>query len=128
MSISLSKNTDDEVVDLMAAFPRGAQDATYEGYLKVKLGHARGFSLLLPDLLAIDLDGWRYFQPQFFSPCQLSFFGDTGYVQLCIEPEPGVKLLLATTRDRLVRSYPDGSFLYRCRVAGPARLKAHATG
>ncbi|MCW2236827.1 hypothetical protein [Azospirillum canadense] len=118
---------DDPNRDLLDLIPlRG--EAIHEGYVKVKLAHARGFTVLLPDLLIADLGGWRWFQPQYFSAPLLSFFDDAGHAEFNIEPAPGVKLLIGITRDRLVRSYADGSFLYRCRLAGPKRLKAFAAG
>ena len=116
------------MTDLMESFPSLAYEARYGGFVKLKLAHAQGFSLILPDLLIIAFNGWRWFQPKYFSACNLSFLDEGGYAQWNVEPVPGVKLLVAITRDRLVRSYPDGSFLYRCHIAGPARLKAHATG
>jgi hypothetical protein len=112
----------------MDIFPAHGRGAIHEGYVKLKLVHARGFSLLLPDLLIADFDGWRWFQPQFFSAPLLSFIGDAGYAQFNVEPRLGVKLLVGITRDRLVRSYVDGSFLYRCRIAGPKRLRTYAAG
>lgn len=116
------------VSDLMETFPAHAGAAVYDGLVKLKLAHAHGFSLLLPDLLIIEIEGWRWFQPQYFSACLLSFVEEAGYAQFNVEPEPGVKLLVGITRDRLIRAFGDGSFLYQCRIAGPARLKPFASG
>jgi hypothetical protein len=114
--------------DLIDTFPARQGAVLYEGLIKVKLVHARAFSLIVPDVLALELDTWRWFQAKFFSACLLSFLDDCAYAQLGVEPAPGVKLTVGFTRDRLVRAYDDGSFLYRCRVSGPARLRSHSAG
>ncbi len=116
------------IPDLMETFPIRADQVAYDGYVKLRLVHAKGITLTLPDVLVIDLDGWRWFAPQYFSACLLSFVDGAGYGQFDIEPKQGVKLLIGITRDRFVCSYPDGSFLYRCRVAASPGLKAQATG
>ena len=113
---------------LMDTFPAREGETVYEGFIKLKLAHARGFSVILPDILISDLDGWRWFQPQYFTPCLLSFVEEASYAQFSLEPGPEMRLLIGITRDRLVRAYPDGSFLYRCRICGPTSLKENATG
>lgn len=116
------------MIDLMDAFPVRENASLYEGLIKITLVHARGFSLILPSILVVNLEGWRWFQPQYFSACLLSFIEEEAYAQFNIEPKPGVKLLVGITRDRLVRRNADGSFIYRCRISGPRMLKAYATG
>lgn len=81
---------DDSNRDLLDRIPL-REEAIHEGYVKVKLAHARGFTVLLPDLLIADLGGWRWFQPQYFSAPLLSFFDDAGHAVFNVEPEPGIK-------------------------------------
>jgi hypothetical protein len=56
----------------------------------------------------------------------LAFIDDAASAIVGIEPAPGLKLIVGTTRDRLVRSYGDGSFLFRCRVAAPIEYRANS--
>jgi hypothetical protein len=110
----------------MMRVPEGS--VAYEGLVKLKLAHARGFSLILPDLLIVNFNDWRWFQPHYFSPCLLSFFDEGAFGEFNIEPKPGWKLLIGVTDETFMRSYNDGSCLYRCRIVGPANLNTVATG
>lgn len=58
----------------------------------------------------------------------LGFLDDAAYAQFSFEPSGELRLIVAITRDRFVRTYDDGSFLYACRIAGPAGFEARATG
>lgn len=98
------------------------------GFIKVKLVHAQGYSLLLPDMIVVDVDGLRWLQPKFFSACLLSFFDDGAIARMGIEPAHGVKLIVDFASKDLVRSYDDGSFLYRCKFSSPMVLKPHLAG
>jgi len=115
-------------MDLIDTFPTNAGDATYEGFVKVKLAHAHGYSVLLPDMVIVEHEGCQWFQPQYFSACLLTYHDDDAYAQLNIDTDTGVRLFIGFTRDRLVRHLPDGSSIYRCRIAGPANLQSAATG
>jgi hypothetical protein len=116
-------------MDLMDAFPAYVgEKKSYEGFIKVKLVHARGFSVLLPDLVFAEIDGWRWFQPQYFSPCLLSFQDDAVYAQLNVDTDNGARLFVGFTGDHLLRQLPDGSSVYRCRITGPFDLPRVATG
>lgn len=115
-------------MDLMDAFPAYVGEKSYEGFIKVKLVHARGFSVLLPDLVFAEIDGWRWFQPQYFSPCLLSFQDDAVYAQLNVDTDNGARLFVGFTGDHLLRQLPDGSSVYRCRITGPFDLPRVATG
>lgn len=118
-----------EIPDLVAKLstPK-AGVVSYEGYIKFKLVHAYGKSLFLPDLLVINFGRIRWFQPRFFCPPMLSFFdeGDWGWFQFEVNKEVKVQVFVCTSR--LVRTYADGSFLYRCRVEGPPTLRKLSTG
>lgn len=115
-------------IDLIDTFPLQGRP-TRNGLIKIKLAHAQGFSIMLPDLLLVNFDGeWRWFQPQFFSACQLSFYGEQAYGQLSVDLDEQVQLFVGVTKDRFVRRFSDGSQLYRCTIAGPVELEAHSTG
>src|SRR4051812_8776476 len=107
------------MIDLMDAFPAHARETVYEGFVKFKLVHAPGRSVFMPDLVVLDLVGWKWFQPLFFGAPQLSFYGDLAYAQFDIDVESGPRLLLGFTRETYVRGFADGSHMYRCKIAGP---------
>lgn len=117
----------DELIDLMQTFPANGK-AIYDGLVKLKLVHANGFSLLLPELIVIDIDGWKWFQPKFFSACLISFSENAAYGQFNVDTDRGARLFIGITKDRFVRHYADRSQIYRCRIAGPTALEDFATG
>jgi len=95
----------------------------------MKLAHTRGFSIILPDLLLVNFnDEWKWFQPQFFSACQLSFEGEQAYGQLSVDLNEQLQIFVCVTKDRFVRRFRDGSQLYRCRISSPTDLELHSTG
>jgi len=118
----------DSKTDLMHALPTYGE-AVYDGLIKLKLVHANGFSLILPDLIAIEIDGWKWFQPKFFSPCLISIAGeDSAYCQLNVDTDTEARVFIGITKDRFVRHFADGSQVYRCQVSGPVALNGFATG
>lgn len=115
-------------IDLIDTFPAQGRP-TIDGLIKMKLVHAMGFSIMLPDLLLVNFNGeWNWLQPRFFSACQLSFEGERAYGQLSVDLDEQLQLFVGVTKDRYVRRFRDGSQLFRCRIAGPADLEVHCTG
>jgi hypothetical protein len=112
----------------MWAFFSNFGDMVIEGFIKLKLAHGQHDSLLLPDRIYADLDGWRFFQPQHFGPCQLSFRQDDALGMLGIDTDRGDKVRIGITRDRFVRAFDDGSQLYRCRIAAPGGWEKRSSG
>jgi hypothetical protein len=117
---------DAAVPDLMRTLPVRAGEVGQDGFVKVRLVHARGFSVLVPDLLVLGRSRW--FAPQYFTAPILSYLDEAAYAHFSYEPREHVPLTVATTRDRLVRTYDDGSFLYACRIVGPAGFETEASG
>lgn len=116
------------MIDLAETFPRRAGDEVYDGIVKLKLVHAPGRSVFLTDMLFVEHGGWHWLQPHMFGPPLLSFHEQASYAQFDVDLESGARLLLGTTDDRHVRSLPDHSHLYRCRISGPPELLAYAAG
>jgi hypothetical protein len=114
-----------EPIDLIDTFP--ADSDTYDALVKLKLVHAPGRSVLMPDQLVLVTEG-VWLQPQFFTAPTLSFREGMAYAQFGVDLPDGESLLVGVTNDRHVRALPDGSHIYRCRIAGPAALAGHAAG
>ncbi len=111
------------------------REHTYTGFIKVRLGHSVGRSIIVPDQLVIQHAGWRFYQPSFFGPCiinsyiepdvQVAMFSiDVGGPNEC---EPA-RVLVSIRSDAVVRRYEDGSHVYRCSVFGPERIQSFSTG
>lgn len=116
------------IIDLMDTFPARGKPTT-DGLIKMKLAHAHGFTVLLPDVLLVNFNGeWKWFQPKFFTACLMSFLDKQAYGQLGIDLDEQLRLLVGFTKDRCVRRFSDGSQLYECRIAGPVDLEDHSTG
>lgn len=97
----------------------GRYEHTYEALIKLKLVHAEGFSLLLPDFIAADINGWKWFQPKFFTACSIAYFDDFSIATLAIDfAETGSRFLVMFTSSQFVSQFDDGSHLYRCLLAG----------
>jgi hypothetical protein len=116
-----------EAIDLMGAFPAGPNRIIYDALVKLKLVHAFGRSVLIPDQLVLETEG-DWLQPHLFTAPTLSFANGMAYAQFGIDLPDGERLLVGLTNDRHVKAMPDGSHIYRCRIAGPPALAAHATG
>lgn len=115
-------------INLMDAFPAPGKPTT-DGLIKLKLAHARGFTVLIPDVLLVNFNSeWKWFQPKFFTACQLNYLDAQAYGQLSIDINEQLRILVGFTQDRFIQRLSDGSQLYRCRIAGPVDLEDYSTG
>lgn len=100
-----------------------------DGYIKLKLVHAEATSLVVPDLLAADLEGMRWFQPKFFYGCRLSFLDGFAAADIGIELSNGSLVDVTLTSARFIAALSDSSQVFRCLISplGGAALVADAT-
>lgn len=106
-----------------------AVPATPTGLIKLKLVHALGFSVLLPDLVAADIGGWKWFQPKFFTACMMAFLDGHSVGTLWIDlREQGPTLCVRFSSEYFVRRFDDGAQLFRCSISGPPDLASFAAG
>jgi hypothetical protein len=99
-----------------------------DGFIKLKFVHAKGTSLLVPDLLAADLGGMRWFQPKFFYAPRLSFWEGYSAAEIDIELSGGPLVNVSFTSGGFVASLSDSSQVYRCLISAPADLARSADG
>lgn len=116
------------MADLMTAFPIHSSDNVVEGFVKLKLVHGQGYSLLVPDRVYVDFGGWKFFQPHFFGPCRISFLHEDALGIVDIDTDHGDKLIVGVTRDRLVKAFDDGSQLFACHIIAPDGLEDRTSG
>lgn len=109
--------------------PSGSEPDVHAGFIKLKLIHARGFSVLLPDLLAADINGWRWFQPKFFTACMLAFLDGHSVGTVWVDlAEQGSRLCVRFSSEHFIRRFDDGAQLFRCSISGPSELASFAAG
>lgn len=107
---------------------RDGQVAT-DGYVKVKLAHGRGLSLILVDRVFVEAAGaWTFFEPVMFGACRLAFLDDVAMVQVDLDTEHAGKLFISFLDTDLATRLPDGSHVYRCRIAAEAGFDAKGSG
>lgn len=99
-----------------------------DGFIKLKLVHAEGTSLLVPDLLAADFGGMCWFQPKFFYAPQLSFWEGYAAANIGIEVSGGPLVNVAFTSGGFVASLSDSSQVYRCMISAPGDLGRSGDG
>jgi hypothetical protein len=116
------------------AFASTGKRRTYEGFIKLRLGHSEGRSYLVPDVV-IAVTGCRFFLPTFFGPPILEFNIEPGRHRARFNIDVGSPR--ASGRERLVidirsqdriYSYYDGAKLYKCEIDGPPGLASFASG
>jgi hypothetical protein len=106
----------------------GIGDTNHQGYIKCKLAHGLGYSVVLPDVLLVGVKGGKWIQPLAFGPNVLTKM-DKGIVcSISVDISCGHRLMVRFGNRDLVSRLADGSELYRCSINGPASLEDFATG
>lgn len=103
----------------------------YEGFLKCKLIHSKGISLIIPDLIYLTENDQDIEWIQFYSflPCNLTKFSEeqifgSFYVDIAF----GQTLRLTIKSDWHQFNLSDNSNIYKCRIEGPNNLSDYTTG
>lgn len=106
-----------------------ANDAEYDGYIKCKLVHRDGLSVVFPDQVFVELGGeLRWIQPFFFGPNQIGFLDDENICRVPIDISCGVKIWCEFKTSDQLNSLKDGSIFYRCKIKAPKYLYPFTTG
>lgn len=100
-----------------------------DGFVKVKLAHGQGFSLLLVDRVYVENAGsWIFFEPANFGPPRLSFRDADAMAHVYIDTEDGETLFVDFSNSGFAGRLPDGSQLFTCLVSGPADFATRPAG
>lgn len=108
-----------------------AEEVVHHGFMKLRLVHARGRSLVLPDQIVVRGSGTFWLQPQWFYASML-MVDDPGYTSLHIAVAnpwgSDVVVRVEVRGDDHVTSLTDRSQIYRCMIHGPRNLDRYKAG
>ncbi|WP_259473350.1 YecA family protein [Clostridium estertheticum] len=107
---------------------RVSQVKTYSGYIKCKLAHQKEFSVIIPDQIYLESDCLLWFQPLSFLPNILYKLDDCILGQIQVDISCGNTLKIEFKNHDYIRSFDDGSNLFKCIINGPRELETYATG
>lgn len=107
----------------------------YDGFIKVRLGHSAGRTVMVPDQIVIKHAGWRFYQPSFFGPCMIGFNLEPGLHDGRFSADIGgpredtpVRIIVTVRSDQIVHRYADGSHVFRCSIEGPSNIQRYSAG
>ena len=101
----------------------------YDGFIKCKLAHNRGYSLIIPDQIYADIGGQtHWFQPLYYSGCFISNYGTYGQCQLSVDISHCQVLNIQFSTQNLTHRLNDCSLVYRCKIRAPRYIYRYATG
>jgi hypothetical protein len=113
----------------------GVDAQAYDAFVKLRLGHSKRGSVIVPELVFGKLGPWRFFQPSFFGPCQLGWDFEPGVDVATFSVDLGSprsrkpgRSILRIRSDQRVKCYEDGSQLYKCELSGPRHIAHIASG
>lgn len=99
------------------------------GWIKCRLLHGRGYSLIVPDQLLLNNRGLKWIQPLAFTAVLLVKLDENKiFGSLCVDISCGHNVEVRFFNHDLARNLPDGSQLFRCEIFGPAELHKYTTG
>lgn len=105
-----------------------SQIKTYTGYIKCKLAHQRNFSVIIPDQIYLEKEDLLWFQPLAFLPNILYKLDDCILGQIIVDISCGNTLKIEFNNHGYIRSFDDGSNLFKCILYGSDELETYATG
>jgi hypothetical protein len=106
-------------------------DEGYEGFLKCKLVHENGFSIIVPDLLYLMDSAVEFSWIQMFSFMANYFQKESAtdiFGALWVDIAFGHTLQLQIEHKDHVTNLQDHSNLFKCTIRGPKDLRQYATG
>jgi hypothetical protein len=107
---------------------RGLGSTTHQGYIKCKLAHGMGYSVVVPDALFLGSAADKWIQPLAFGPNVLGKCDAHIRCAFSVDVSCGHRLSVEFNNDDLVSTLADGAELYRCTFSGPPDLRNYATG
>ena len=104
-------------------------DERYTGFVKCKLVHGKGYSLVIPDQIYLQIGGdLNWIQPIYFAGSVISRLDHGDVCDLTVDISHGNLLKIRFETSDLISRLKDGSFLYRCSILAPNFLYRYTTG
>lgn len=103
----------------------------YEGFLKCKLIHSKGLSLIVPDLIYImdNVIDFSWIQFYSFMPNDLAKLDDDNIVgSVYIDISFGQTIQVKFFSQNHIKNFYDNSNLFKCTIIGPSNLSEYYTG
>jgi len=103
----------------------------HEGFVKCKLIHSKGKSIIVPDLVYILTGDSEFEWIQFYSflPCILTKFSEDEIIgSFPIDISFGHILRITITNEWHQHNLPDNSNLFKCRIEGPENIMGFTSG
>lgn len=108
---------------------RAFGDTLYTGYVKCKLVHGIGYSLVIPDQIYLSIAAeLHWIQPLYFAGSMIHRFDHGDVCDLFIDISHGQSLKIRFETKDIVKRLRDGSFLYYCNIRAPRFLYRYTTG
>lgn len=107
---------------------RGIGSVMHSGYVKCKLAHGLGYSIIVPDLLFLGTAAEQWIQPLAFGPNILTKKTNRVECKFSVDVSCGHRLMVHFTTDDFVTVLSDGAELYRCTFQGAPDLAEYVTG
>lgn len=103
----------------------------YDGFVKLRLVHARGRSIVLPDHVMVEGTAPYWLQPQWVYASMLAL-DEPGYTAIHLTVanhwHTDIVIRLEVHGDGFVTELSDRSQVYRCTIHGPAHLDRYKAG
>lgn len=102
-----------------------------EGYIKCKLAHTSYGSTIIPDQLYFDVKkdmSFKWIQPLAFCPSLIQFADEYTYASLTVDISCMQTVFINFLKKDYVRSYKDGSELYKCIIKSKVPIEQYYTG
>ncbi len=100
----------------------------YNGYIKCKLVHKKGESIILPELIIIGEKQFNWIQHFTFLMNLLVKDGTEVVCSLMIDLAFGTTINIKFFNYDLIKVYQDNSSLFKCKIYGPEDLEEYFTG
>ncbi len=116
--------------------PASIEDSHWhDGFIKLRLGHSRRGTVIVPEFIFAKAGPWRFFQPSFFGPPFIGFNVEPGLHIANFDLDVGsprstrpTRLHVRVRSDQRELSYSDGAQLYACEFNGPKHLAPVSSG
>lgn len=119
--------TNHEYFNLHGSIER--ENYSHTGYLKAKLIHGNGFSIICPDFIFLGIKAEKWIQPfQFFPPVLLKISKTKACFRFFVDITFGHTILIQVDLNDYINSLADGSVFYKCTIFGPKNLFKMFTG